>query len=50
MDIACSKQSFKVMLALDHAQSDASSILKDTRLEIDAEKERVLQAGTRAGF
>lgn len=49
MDTACLKRSFKVLLALDPNQSDASNLLKDTRLEIDADKGRVSQAGTRAG-
>jgi hypothetical protein len=49
MDVACLKRSFKVLLALDHKQSDVSSLLEDTRLEISTDNGRVSQAGTCAG-
>jgi hypothetical protein len=43
------RRSFKVVKALDKKCSDQSSKLDDSRLEIDAERGRVVQAGCRAG-
>jgi hypothetical protein len=43
------KRSFRVIAAYDAKGNDALALLKDTRLEIDAKKGRVCQAGARAG-
>jgi hypothetical protein len=43
------RRSFKVVKVLDKKCSDQSSRLEESRLEIDAERGRVVQAGCRAG-
>jgi hypothetical protein len=43
------RRSFRVVKALDKKCSDQSSKLDNSRLEIDAERGRVVQAGSRAG-
>jgi hypothetical protein len=43
------RRSFRVVRALDHKCSDQSSRLEGSRLEIDADRGRVVQAGCRAG-
>jgi hypothetical protein len=43
------RRSFKVVKALDKKCSDQSLKLEESRLEIDAERGRVVQAGCRAG-
>jgi hypothetical protein len=43
------KRSFWVIVAYDAKGNDVLALLKDTRLEIDANKGRVCQAGARAG-
>jgi hypothetical protein len=43
------RRSFKVVKVLDKKCSDQSSKLQESRLEIDAERGRVVQAGCRAG-
>jgi hypothetical protein len=44
-----SRRSFKVVKALDKKCSDHTSKLAESRLEIDAERGRVVQAGSTAG-
>ncbi|GAQ92877.1 hypothetical protein KFL_011770020 [Klebsormidium nitens] len=43
------KRSFRVIAAYDAKGNDVLALLKNTRLEIDAKKGRVCQAGARAG-
>jgi hypothetical protein len=43
------KRSFRVVAAFDSKGNNALALLKDTRLEIDATKGRMSQAGARAG-
>jgi hypothetical protein len=43
------RRSFRVVRALDEKRSDLSSRLEDSRLEIDADRGRPVQAGCRAG-
>jgi hypothetical protein len=43
------RRSFRVVKALDMQYNDQTNRLSETRLEIDADKGRVVQAGCRAG-
>jgi hypothetical protein len=43
------RRSFRVVTTLDMKYNDQTSRLSETRLEIDANKGRVVQAGSRAG-
>jgi hypothetical protein len=43
------RRAFKVVKALDKKCSDQSNKLEESRLEIDAERARLVQAGCRAG-